>query len=175
MPHPNNNKTREVADIDLRLFPLDNTKQNFYSSLDKQLNALLEGETDVVANLANTSALLYDQLDELNWLGFYLLKEGELVLGPFQGKTACVRIALGKGVCGTAAVTEKTQVVADVHQFEGHIACDIRSKSEIVIPVFKNDKVFGVLDIDSPILNRFDNNDASGLEAIVRTLESHIN
>jgi L-methionine (R)-S-oxide reductase len=137
-----------------------------YASLAEELNGLLAGEQDMVANAANTSALLFDALPNLNWAGFYFLRGSELVVGPFQGKPACVRIPLGKGVCGTAAATRKTTVVADVHQFPGHIACDAASQSEIVIPLIKADTLLGVLDIDSPLLARFDDADRRGLERL---------
>ena len=134
-----------------------------YSDLLAQARALLEGERDFTANAANLAALIFHTLPDLNWAGFYWLKDGELVLGPFQGKPACVRIALGKGVCGTAARDAKTVVVPDVNAFPGHIACDSASASEIVVPVGR----LGVLDLDSPLKNRFDAADAKGLEAIV--------
>ena len=118
--------------------------------------SLLEGETDLIACLANASALIYDVVDELNWAGFYLLRDDELVLGPFQGKPACVRLKMGKGVCGTAVAEDKTIVVADVHAFHGHIACDSASRSEMVVPLHKDGKVVGVLDLDSPIAGRFE-------------------
>ena len=118
--------------------------------------SLLEGETDLIACLANASALIFDVVDELNWAGFYLLKDGELVLGPFQGKPACVRLKIGKGVCGTAVAEDKTIVVADVHDFVGHIACDSASRSEMVVPLKKDGKIIGVLDLDSPKVNRFE-------------------
>ena len=131
------------------------TKTPNYALLRKQLESILSMETDPVANMANTAAVLFNGLENLNWAGFYVLRGKELVLGPFQGKPACVRIALGKGVCGTAAQTGQTQRVEDVHQFPGHIACDSASNSEIVVPIFKNGAVWGVLDIDSPVLARF--------------------
>src|SRR6266516_4821526 len=134
-----------------------------YAHLAAELVGLLKGEKDFVANAANTSALIFDALPDLNWVGFYLLKEGELVVGPFQGKPACVRIALGKGVCGTAAVERKTIVVPDVNAFPGHIACDAASRSEIVVPLISGGDLLGVLDIDSPRLARFDAGDARGL------------
>ena len=149
------------------------TKQALYANLHRTLNALLENERDVIANLANTAALLWQELPDINWVGFYLLKGDQLVLGPFQGKPACVRIALGKGVCGTAAAQRKTIVVPDVHKFDGHIACDSASNSEIVVPLQRNDAVLGVLDIDSPIFNRFDAQDADGLNAVVSLLLAH--
>src|SRR6188768_116953 len=139
-----------------------------YAELARDLTALLSGERDLIANAANTSALIYDALPDLNWAGFYLYKSGELVLGPFQGKPACVRIAIGKGVCGTAAQRRATMLVEDVHAFPGHIACDSASNSEIVIPLVRNGELLGVLDLDSPDLARFGSADARGLEAIAR-------
>lgn len=141
-----------------------------YETLSKQLDALLEGENDLIANLSNASALLNQFLDNINWVGFYLMKDGELVLGPFQGLPACVRIAVGRGVCGTAVSEQKTMLVEDVHAFPGHIACDAASNSEIVIPLIKNDEVLGVLDIDSPSKARFTKEDQQGLELFVETL-----
>ncbi len=140
------------------------TKPEFYASLNRQLEAVLHGERDWVCNLAQTSALLMQALPDLNWAGFYLLKGGELVLGPFQGKVACVRIKLGRGVCGTAALRRETIVVPNVHDFPGHIACDSASNSEIVIPLLRGGTLFGVLDLDSPKLARFDAEDAMGLQ-----------
>ena len=131
-----------------------------------QARALLEGERDAVANAANISSLVFHTLPDLNWAGFYWMKGGELVLGPFQGKPACVRIAVGKGVCGTAAQQRQTVVVPDVQKFPGHIACDSASKSEIVVPLVRFDRVIGVLDLDSPNLSRFDEEDRRGLEAL---------
>jgi len=145
-----------------------------YNTLSKQLDALLTGEADLVANLSNASALLNTFLSEINWVGFYLMKDGELVLGPFQGLPACVRIPVGRGVCGTAAAQKATLVVDDVHAFPGHIACDAASNSEIVIPLIKNNEVIGVLDIDSPIKNRFSEEDKNGLEQFVITLLNHL-
>lgn len=139
-----------------------------YSDLLAQARALLAGERDFSANAANVAALLFHSLPDLNWAGFYWLKGGELVLGPFQGKPACVRIALGKGVCGTAARERKTLVVPDVHAFPGHIACDSASNSEIVVPLVAGGRVVGVLDLDSPRLRRFDQGDAIGLEALAQ-------
>ncbi|MCL5255098.1 MAG: GAF domain-containing protein [Gammaproteobacteria bacterium] len=138
----------------------------------KQLDALTADEPDLIANLANISAFLYDQLADLNWLGFYLSQGDELVLGPFQGKVACVRIPFGKGVCGTAASSREVQRVADVHAFAGHIACDSASNSEIVLPVIVNDRVVAVLDIDSPSLNRFSAEDEAGLSLLMPLLAS---
>ncbi|PIW62869.1 GAF domain-containing protein [Shewanella sp. CG12_big_fil_rev_8_21_14_0_65_47_15] len=147
-------------------------KSKFYESLNRQTLALLEGEDDLVAAMANFSALLNDNLLELNWVGFYVMRGEQLVLGPFQGKVACTRIPLGKGVCGTAAFTNQTQRVADVHQFDGHIACDSASNSEIVVPVRAQGKVIAVLDIDSPVFDRFDEEDQKGLELLVKSFES---
>jgi GAF domain-containing protein len=145
-------------------------KPRLYAALCNELNALIADETDWIANLANASALLFDSLQDVNWSGFYLLKGKELVVGPFQGKPACVRIALGRGVCGTAAQQRTSIVVPDVNQFPGHIACDSASNSEIVVPMIKNDQLIGVLDIDSPITNRFDAEDRRGLERFVEIL-----
>ena len=139
-----------------------------YRELARDLAALLTGERDLIANAANTAALIYDALPGLNWAGFYLYKSGELVLGPFQGKPACVRIALGKGVCGTAAARRETVVVEDVHAFPGHIACDSASNSEIVIPLVRGGELLGVLDLDSPLHARFGATDARGLEALAK-------
>lgn len=150
------------------------TKEENYNLVIKQLNSLLEGETNQIANLANASALLNQFLDQINWVGFYLMQDGELVLGPFQGLPACVTIQVGKGVCGTAVKERKTQLVPDVHQFPGHIACDPNSQSEIVIPMIKNGEVIGVLDIDSPIKNRFDEEDQKHLERFVDNLMKHL-
>ncbi|KTF18334.1 GAF domain-containing protein [Pseudoalteromonas sp. H105] len=148
-------------------------KQEFYQSLVKQTESLITGETNIIANMANISALLFTSLDDVNWAGFYLMDSpSELVLGPFQGNPACIRIPVGKGVCGTAASTAKTQLVEDVHAFTGHIACDAASNSEIVIPIHKNGEVFAVLDIDSPSLARFDSDDKQGLEALVTCFEA---
>lgn len=147
-------------------------KPQFYESLNRQALALLEGEDDLVAAMANFSALLNDNLTQLNWVGFYVMRGEQLVLGPFQGKVACTRIPMGKGVCGTAAQTNLTQRVANVHQFDGHIACDSASNSEIVIPVRADGKVVAVLDIDSPIFDRFDEEDQKGLELLVKSFEN---
>lgn len=150
-------------------------KQEFYQSLVKQTESLITGEPNIIANMANISALLFTSLDDVNWVGFYLIDSPtELVLGPFQGNPACIRIPLGKGVCGTAAATAQTQLVEDVHAFAGHIACDAASNSEIVIPVHKNGEVFAVLDIDSPSIARFDADDQQGLEALVACFEATI-
>lgn len=146
-----------------------------YKTLTRQAVALLESETDLTANLSNLSALLNMELNAINWVGFYLLKDDELVLGPFQGKPACVRIPVGRGVCGTAVAENCTQRVDDVHQFEGHIACDAESQSEIVIPFSVNGKVAGVLDIDSPKIGRFSENDQRGLENLIQQVEKLFN
>lgn len=142
-----------------------------YRLLSEQLKALTEDVPYTISNLSNASALLYQTLPDLNWAGFYLYQDSQLILGPFQGKTACTRIAMGKGVCGTAAATDEPQLVPDVHRFPGHIACDSASNSEIVIPIHVDGKLFGVLDIDSPLLNRFSEADRDGLERFVRVLE----
>lgn len=148
-------------------------KTAFYDSLLAQLTGLVEGEPDLIANLSNISALLNLALSDLNWVGFYLLRSSdELVLGPFQGKPACIRILVGKGVCGTAVATAQTQRVADVHVFAGHIACDGASNSEIVLPIFHHGKVVAVLDIDSPLFDRFDAEDQIGLERVATALEN---
>ena len=143
-----------------------------YTVLCKQLSALTQDIPYPISNLANASALLWQELDRLNWAGFYLMEKGMLVLGPFQGKPACIEIPVGKGVCGTAVAEQKTQLVPDVHQFPGHIACDSASNSEIVIPIYKNGEIFGVLDLDSPCFHRFTEEDRVGLEAFVRVLET---
>lgn len=159
------------------LFNVENysgSKQKDYELVIKQLRALLEGESNTIANLANASALLNQFLNEVNWVGFYLMEDGELVLGPFQGLPACVRIPLGKGVCGTAAQNQKTERIEDVHAFPGHIACDAASQSEIVVPMVKDGKLLGVLDIDSPIKNRFDEIDQQYLEEFVKELTSFL-
>ncbi|WP_289623472.1 GAF domain-containing protein [Alkalihalobacillus deserti] len=145
-----------------------------YKMVTKQLDALLKDENDLIANLANASALLSRFLDNVNWVGFYLLKEDELVLGPFQGLPACVRIPIGKGVCGTAVKKNETMLVPDVHQFPGHIACDAASRSEIVIPVRTDGIIVAILDIDSPILARFTPEEQFHLEKFVQVLEQHI-
>lgn len=136
--------------------------------LVSQAAALLQGQRDRIANAANLSALLYHALEQVNWVGFYFLKQGRLIVGPFQGKPACVTIPLGKGVCGTAAATRSVQRVADVHRFEGHIACDSASRSEIVLPLLRAGELLGVLDVDSPVENRFDEDDERLLTEIAR-------
>lgn len=146
-----------------------------YRRLTKQAVALVESETDLIANLANLSALFNMELEDLNWVGFYLIKEEQLVLGPFQGKPACVRIPLGKGVCGTAAATNRIQRVYDVHEFAGHIACDAASNSELVVPFSINDQVVGVLDIDSPTIGRFSEIDEKGMAELMIEIEKLLN
>lgn len=141
-----------------------------YKLLESQLIALLGDEGDTLANASNFVALLFNAMADVNWLGIYVLRGDELVLGPFQGQPACVRISLGKGVCGTAAATQETQRVADVHEFPGHIACDVASRSEVVVPLIVNDQLLGVLDIDSPSLDRFSAADQDGIESLCRTL-----
>jgi L-methionine (R)-S-oxide reductase len=148
-------------------------KPEFYTEVRQQLTALLEGESDFVANIANTAALLNQLLPDVNWVGFYLFKGDELVVGPFQGKPACTRISIGKGVCGTAAAKQQTVIVPDVTKFDGHIACDSASQSEIVVPLLSWGKLIGVLDVDSPSLNRFDEDDAEGLEVLAAVLLSN--
>lgn len=142
-----------------------------YQTLIAQVKALTEGVPHVVANLANTSAAIWQGMRGLNWAGFYILEGDTLVLGPFQGKTACIEIPMGRGVCGTAAKEEKTVLVPDVHAFPGHIACDSASNSEIVVPIFREGRIWGVLDIDSPHFSRFTRDDQTALEALVRVLE----
>lgn len=145
-------------------------KPALYPLLEKQLLTLMEGERDPLPNMANASALVFAALERVNWAGFYLLKQGMLVLGPFQGKPACIRIPLGRGVCGTAAQTQSTQLVRDVHAFPGHIACDAASRSEIVVPLVNNGRLIGVLDVDSPEAARFDETDRAGLERLCALL-----
>lgn len=152
------------------LQPLTGTKDETYPDIIAQFRALLEGENDFIANMANGASLLYHLLEDINWVGFYVYKDDQLILGPFHGKPACVRIAIGKGVCGTAAATRRTVVVPNVHEFPGHIACDAASQSEIVVPMLKGDRLIGVLDIDSPIKRRFDDTDRHYAEEIVRIL-----
>jgi len=145
-----------------------------YKLLAAQIIVLAEDEPNFIPVLSNASALLYENMEKLNWAGFYLMDKGSLLLGPFQGKVACIRIQLGKGVCGTAAGEDRTIVVENVHEFAGHIACDSASNSEIVVPIHKDGKVVGVLDIDSPSLNRFNEDDKAGLELFAKTLEEVI-
>ena len=149
-------------------------RDKFYKIMLVRLEGLLSSESDWLANLSNAAALLYTNLPEINWAGFYLIKKEELVLGPFQGKTACTRIKPGKGVCGAAAVELKTQLVPDVHLFPGHIACDCASNSEVVVPIIKNGTLYGVLDIDSPKKNRFDDLDAKYLQLFADKLNKYI-
>ena len=143
------------------------SKREHYAELQQQLRGMLAGETNMIANAANFSALVFNSLSEVNWAGFYLFDGSELVVGPFQGKPACIRIALGRGVCGTAAQTHETQLVRDVNAFDGHIACDAASQSEIVVPLIKADgSLLGVWDVDSPVINRFDEDDRTGMQAL---------
>ncbi|HET7883497.1 MAG TPA: GAF domain-containing protein [Acetobacteraceae bacterium] len=157
--------TRSVPELD---------KAALYRDLGRELDALLSGEPDATANAANAAAAIYHSLPDLNWAGFYFLRDGELVLGPFQGRPACVRIALGKGVCGTAAAQRRSIVVANVEAFPGHIACDTASKSELVVPLLAGDRLLGVLDLDSPKLGRFDELDRAGCEALVQVIVRHL-
>jgi GAF domain-containing protein len=146
------------------------SKTELYDQLAAQLSSLLAGERDLIANAANFSSLIFYSLPDLNWAGFYFFQNDELVLGPFQGRPACVRIALGQGVCGTAAAKRATTIVPNVHEFPGHIACDSASNSEIVVPLMKGEQLIGVLDLDSPVPSRFDEGDAAGLETLVKIL-----
>lgn len=141
-----------------------------YAALHEGLDHLVDGEPSLIANLANASSLIYHTLPDLNWAGFYLFDGSELVLGPFQGKPACIRIAIGRGVCGTAAAERRTIVVPDVHEFPGHIACDAASRSEVVVPMMMGDALIGVLDLDSPFPGRFTDEDGKGLEEVVRII-----
>ncbi len=150
------------------------SKAELYHDLHAALDALTADEPDPVANMANAAALVWEYLPDLNWAGFYRLIGGELVLGPFQGKVACIRIALGQGVCGTAASTLQTQIVPDVHVFPGHIPCDSASASELVVPIIRNGQMIAVLDLDSPQLARFDADDANGCEALAQLLATRI-
>lgn len=154
---------------------MTNINETNYSMLTKQLESLIEDEHHLIAILSNTSALINDTLDQVNWVGFYLIEDNELILGPFQGRPACVHIEIGKGVCGTAVSENATQRVSDVHQFPGHIACDANSKSEIVIPIHINNEIIGVLDIDAPIKDKFTKDDQEGLEQVVQILEKQLN
>ena len=153
---------------------MSDIKNTNYDLLQKQLISLIEDESNLIAILSNTSALLNDHLDQVNWVGFYLIENNELILGPFQGHPACVHIQIGKGVCGTAVSNNETQVVKDVHQFPGHIACDANSNSEIVIPIHKDNEIIGVLDIDAPIKSRFNDEDRKELEKVVSIIENQI-
>ncbi len=164
-----------MSNIHLDSYP--ENKKELYSLLKEQLKALTDGEHHTIPNLANTSSLLFYALKNINWVGFYIVETDEitkkeyLLLGPFQGKTACIRIPNGRGVCGTALATDEIQLVKDVHEFPGHIACDFASNSEIVLPIHKNGKIVAVLDMDSPIVNRFDEEDKQGLLSLVQILE----
>jgi L-methionine (R)-S-oxide reductase len=149
-------------------------KHELYREMLQSADALTEGEPDAVANMANIAALLWEYLPDVNWTGFYRAIDGQLVLGPFQGKAACIRINFGEGVCGTAAASGKTQLIADVHAFPGHIACDANSASELVVPVERDGKIIAVIDLDSPLLMRFDADDAAGIEALAKLLSSRI-
>ena len=149
-------------------------KQKQYELINAQVQALISGESDMIANMANIAAVLFNNLEQVNWAGFYLYKQEQLVLGPFQGQPACIRIPMGKGVCGTSASRRETMVVIDVHEFAGHIACDAASNSEVVVPIVVNDQLIGVLDIDSPITARFDDDDRVGLETLVSTFEASL-
>ena len=146
-----------------------------YQTLTKQAQAIIGEEPDLIANLSNLSALLNMEMNKLNWVGFYLMKDNELVLGPFQGKPACIRIPVGRGVCGTAVATDTVQRIENVHDFEGHIACDAESNSEIVIPFRIDGEIAGVLDIDSPEIGRFDQNDENGLTFLMKEVEKLLN
>lgn len=146
----------------------------YYSEINAMLASIVDGIPYTMTNLANASALLNEKLEGINWVGFYTVKDGRLVLGPFQGKVACTIIPIGKGVCGTAAASDSTQLVPDVHKFPGHIACDSASNSEIVVPIHRKGALFGVLDIDSPLFDRFTEEDRSGLEEFVRILEKSL-
>jgi L-methionine (R)-S-oxide reductase len=153
--------------------PETNHKSQLYANLVVQLLSLLKGEHDFIANAANFSALLFNSLPNVNWAGFYFLQGDELVLGPFQGNPACVRIPLGKGVCGVAAQQLETIIVPNVHEFPGHIACDVASNSEIVVPLFDGEQLLGVLDLDSPLIGRFDDQDAEGLNELATVFVAH--
>jgi len=153
--------------------PENDAKSKLYANLVVQLLSLLKGEHDFIANAANFSALLFNSLPNVNWAGFYFLQEDELVLGPFQGNPACVRIPMGKGVCGVAAQQCETIIVPNVHEFPGHIACDVASNSEIVVPLFDGERLLGVLDLDSPTIGRFDDQDAEGLNELVTVFVAH--
>ncbi|GAB2993638.1 GAF domain-containing protein [Psychrosphaera aestuarii] len=153
-------------------------KKEFYREIIMQAKALCEGEPNLIANLSNISAILFERLDDVNWAGFYLMgksvngESDELILGPFQGRAACVRIPVGRGVCGTAVAENKTQLIFDVHEFEGHIACDAASNSEVVVPIVVDGSVVAVLDIDSPSVGRFDQEDATGMEQLVEMIQT---
>jgi GAF domain-containing protein len=151
------------------------SKRDLYDQLAAQLSSLLAGERDLIANAANFSSLIFHSLPDLNWAGFYFEKNGELVLGPFQGQPACVRIKIGQGVCGAGAAKGETVIVPNVHEFPGHIACDSASNSEIVVPLMKGARLIGVLDLDSPLASRFDQEDARGLESLAGILLASVN
>ena len=159
---------------DFSAWPEGGSQTGLYADLVSQIEGLLSGESDPIANLANAAAAIYHSLPNLNWAGFYLLRDGELVLGPFQGKPACVRIPMGKGVCGTAAASRRSVLVRDVHAFPGHIACDSASESELVIPLIRDGVVLGVLDLDSPSVARFDAGDQAGCEALAAIIVRHL-
>jgi len=146
-------------------------KKEQYKLINAQVQALISDESDMIANMANIAAVLFNTLEQINWAGFYLFKQDQLVLGPFQGQPACIRIPMGRGVCGTAASSLQTLVVKDVHAFAGHIACDAASNSEIVVPIIVNKQLVAVLDIDSPVIERFDEHDRQGLEALASILQ----
>ncbi|HZJ42257.1 MAG TPA: GAF domain-containing protein [Pyrinomonadaceae bacterium] len=165
-------KTAKTAKKKLKK-PALTAKSKLYAELATQLRALLEGEFDFIANVSNFAALLATSLPDVNWAGFYFLHGGELVLGPFQGKPACVRIPLGKGVCGVAAAQAETIIVPNVHEFPGHIVCDVASNSEIVVPLFDGEQVLGVLDLDSKLVGRFDDQDAEGLNELATIFVAH--
>lgn len=150
------------------------SKSKFYGYMNMKLLGMVSSESDWLASMANSAALLWQLFDDINWAGYYVYKDNQLVLGPFQGKAACTKIAMDKGVCGAAATLRKVQLVKNVHEFSGHIACDSASNSEIVLPIIKDGILIGVLDIDSPILNRFDEEDQKGLEKFVETLVKYV-
>lgn len=154
---------------------VSDSKENFYKILNVRLEGMLSAEKDTLANLCNAAAHLFNNLEEINWAGFYLMRDGELVLGPFNGKPACTRIKIGNGVCGTTARDRRTYVVPNVHEFPGHIACDSASNSEIVVPIIVDDVLYGVLDIDSPVFERFNDVDKVYLEKFVDKLNKYLN
>src|SRR5687768_10158664 len=170
---PAKKPAKAAAKKRLSAAPSQTSKQKLYASLVVQLLSLLKGEHDLIANAANFSALLFNSLPNVNWAGFYFLQGDELVLGPFQGNPACVRIPMGKGVCGVAAQQLETIIVPNVHEFPGHIACDVASNSEIVVPLFDGERLLGVLDLDSPTIGRFDDQDAEGLNELVTVFVAH--
>ena len=152
----------------------DQSKPELYADMISAARALIDGEPDAVANMANVAALIWQYVPDLNWAGFYRMVDGELVLGPFVGKPACIRIAMGQGVCGAAAASGTTQLVPDVHAFPGHIACDGETNSEVVVPVIRDGEVIAVIDLDSPLHNRFDEEDAAGIEALALAISASI-